>query len=221
MKKVNNQKLRKNFPISIRSATQSLKIAYWSIIIALVAIGGIFYWYQNYADGLGGKIALPKLIWLAYALWFWYFLPLLLGVDRRINSALRKAYWIFWSNMLIRAFVELWLMYGTQTWHPYLGITHNLFSIFLVYKLHSRTKELAELDKVVRFNFRISGSIFLPESFFAWYMLSYVNSTAGPVYFVPASDRHFGIMLVTWIVILALTAQQFIFVKRWLYVRSN
>jgi hypothetical protein len=194
-----------------------LKFSYYLIIITLTASGAIFYYFQNYHHGLGGSIALPKVIWLGYALWYWYFLPLLIGLDNRISTPWQRLYWVVWFNMILRAILELWMMYFSHNWHPYYGIGHDLFSTFLIFGLLLTEKAETNLDKAVYFNFRIMGVMFLIEAYFAYYMLRNVHSHTGAVYFVPSNPEHQGIMLITWLVIVALTTQQVIFAQKWLY----
>ncbi len=288
------------------TSNRRLQFAYCLIILSLGVSGAVFYYFQNHSHGLGGSIALPKLLWLSYALWFWYFLPVLIASDRRLSRQLRQVYWVFWLNMVLRAIAELWMMYVSRNWHPYYGIGHDLFSALLIFallfreegdtisrlednrspqpplergantKLQSNVvdgdggedgggredgedgegeeggeggvvfspsspspphpvgllslnatrykKETLErgakketlLDEAVRFNFRIMGVMFWIEAYFAWYMLRNVHSESGPVYFVPGSHEHLGIMLVTWVVVIGLTIQQFVFARKWL-----
>ena len=193
-----------------------LKRIYWLIIIGLSLSACVFYYFQNHGSGLGGKIALPKLIWLAYALWFWYFLPLLIRFDLRVNLKLKRGYWLFWLNMLLRAIVELYMMYFSKNWHPHWGIAHNLFSALLILVLLRKIKVKNSLDGIVYFNFQVMGLLFLIESYFAWYMLNHVRGESA-VYFVPDRAQHAGIIILTWILISILTVQQLIFARQWLY----
>jgi hypothetical protein len=226
---------------------QRLQLTYYSILLTLGVSGAVFYYLQNHWHGLGGSIALPKVLWLGYALWFWYFLPLMIGSDTRISSKLRRLYWILWLNMVIRAIAELGMMYLGRNWHPYYGISHDLFSALLIFTLLFKEKAdvfagseqereflsshlevlnipsphllltPSSIDKSARFNFRVMGVMFWIEAYFAWYMLQYVHSDKEPVYFVPGNHEHLGIMLVTWVVVIGLTIQQFVFARQWLY----
>ncbi|MBC6476542.1 MAG: hypothetical protein GDA56_00770 [Hormoscilla sp. GM7CHS1pb] len=189
----------------------------WSIVAALGASGCLLYYFQNYAHALGGGIAIPKVFWLAYVLWFWYFLPLLLGCDRRLSRQLRLAYWIFWANMLLRAIAELWMMYVSQNWHPYWGIAHDFFSATLVALLWFKIPKTNSLDGIGCLNLQVTGAMFSIEAYFAWYMLSHVPSDNGPVYFVPGNGEHVTIMFLTWLVVMVLTVQQFFLARKWLY----
>lgn len=200
---------------------RNLQWIYALILLILGVSGAGFYYFQNHAHGLGGSIALPKVLWLGYALWFWYFLPLLIVSDRRISSQLRQVYWVFWLNMFLRAVIELWMMYFGHNWHPYYGIGHDLFSALLIFALIFREKIQNSIDQVVRFNFRVMAIMFWIEAYFAWYMLQNVHSDSGPVYFVPGSHEHLAIMLVTWVVVIGLTIQQFVFARQWIYEPIN
>jgi hypothetical protein len=219
---------------SLFSPPSWLKWAYWLIIVGLGVSGGILYYLQNFAHGLGGGMAFPKLLWLAYALWFWYFLPLLIGCDSRFGSQVRRVYGIFWVNMAVRAVAELWMMYVSHNWHPYWGISHDVFSFLVIWVLLFQANarmpptpqslslgekgERGKLDSIASFNFKVMGLMLLVESYFAWYMLNNVRSADGsPVYFVPANGEHLGIMAVTWGAVMILTAQQFFFARKWLY----
>ena len=204
--------------VNLLSPKQSLRVAYKTILIMLIASGGLFYYWQNYAGGLGGKIALPKLFWLACALWFWYFLPLLVGLDVRIGRLLRRVYWILLANMVLRAAIELWMMYLSQNWHPYWGIAHDLFSAVLILVLGLRLRPATPLDRAVRRNFQVSGWMFWLESYFAWYFFNAVHSSEQPIYFVPATAQHSGILWMTWLAVIALVLQQFRFALTLRYI---
>jgi hypothetical protein len=218
----------------LKTTISGLQMAYFTILLLLGGTGAYFYIYQNFMNGVGGGIALPKLLWLAYALWFWYFLPSLVICDRRLELKSRQIYGIFLGNMIVRAIVELWMMYGLKNWHPYYGIAHDLFSAVLVLGLliwwgWSRSEATTSspgdrlnqgnnqrLTDTVRLNFQVMGVMFLIESYFAWYMLQNVRSESGPVYFVPGSSDYADILILTWLVVLALTGQQIMFAWQWL-----
>lgn len=199
----------------ISNRTNLIKLLYWAIASLLFVAGVIFFSWQNSDGGIGGKIALPKLIWLADALWFWYFLPILIGIDSRISQSLRQVYWIFFGNMVLRAIAELWMMYVTQNWHPYWGISHDVFSAVLIFGLLFKAQPKTELDKNIDFNFKVAGLMFFIEICFAWYMLNNVKSDGWPVYFVPGDAQYFGVLAITWVVVIALAIQQIFLYKRW------
>ncbi|MGF1498624.1 MAG: hypothetical protein ACFB8W_17630 [Elainellaceae cyanobacterium] len=207
---------------SRQAPASTLRWAYWLLIAVLVISGTVFYHQQNSGDAIGGTIALPKLIWLAIALWIWYALPLLLAADRRLSPPLRLAYGIAWGNMVLRAIAELWMMYGSHTWHPYWGIAHDAFSAALIGGLliwiKGRSLQLysfSPLDTSLYQNLMVTGGMFLVEIYFAGYMLQNVHLGDDPVYFVPGESQYAGILIVTWIVVVCLGVQQVLVGRQW------
>lgn len=203
-----------------------LKTVYYLIIALLTCSGGIFYFWQNSDIAIGGTVALPKVIWLGFVVWFWYFLPLLIYFDQRVSKTWRNLYGIFWLNMLLRAIIELVMMYFGHNWHPNYGIAHDLFSAVLVggllfthHSIHqpNHVHEDSFFHQAIRSNFQIIGALFLIEAYFAYYMLNNVHLETGVAYFVPDKPEYQGIMLVTWLVIISLTIQQVLFAKNWLH----
>ncbi|MEB3358600.1 MAG: hypothetical protein VKK04_17875 [Synechococcales bacterium] len=196
-----------------------LRWAYCLLIAFLVISGAIFYHQQNSGDAIGGTIALPKLLWLATALWFWYALPPLLAADRRLSHPLRLAYGIVWGNMVLRAIAELWMMYGSHAWHPYWGISHDAFSAVLIGGLllwvKGRSPHFSSLETSFYQNLMVTGGMFLVEIYFAGYMLRNVHLGSNPVYFVPGESQYAGILIATWVVVVCLSVQQVIVGRRW------
>lgn len=106
-----------------------------SVVIVTGMAALLFYVVQNRGWLEGGNIALPKLLWLAYAILFWFCLPALIVLDTRTPAVWRRIYAIFLVNMLLRAALELFMMYVTNSWSPYYGIGHDLFTILLLFTM--------------------------------------------------------------------------------------
>lgn len=194
----------------------ALRFFYWLSITSLIIAGGMFYYFQNHAEGIGGHIALPKLLWLACAIWLWYIQPVLIASDVRVPSRWRKNYELFWLNNAARAAIELWMMYVTHNWHPYLGIGHDLFSIGLVLYLLRSTKAIDVTSQAVRQNLLASGAVFIPEMGFAWYMLTHVRTNA-TIFFVPELEQHAFVLSLTWLFLILIFWQQWWFAVHWIY----
>ena len=187
-------------------------LAVFSIIF--VAATG-FYFAQNSGRMEGGEIALPKLIWLSYAVLFWFCLPVLLIMDKRIRPGWRKIYVLFLVNMLFRAVIELLMMYVYRNWSPYYGIAHDVFSIALLGSLLLVYRN--ELKPDIFFGFAVTVlCMLLVEIVFVLYMLANVVESGTTIYFVPNGDGHADILNITWLVVLVLTAYVYIFTRRWL-----
>ena len=182
----------------------------FSIIIVAATC---FYFAQNAGRLEGGEIALPKLIWLSYAILFWFCLPALLIVDKRIKPGWRKIYVVFLVNMLIRAVIELLMMYVYRNWSPYYGIAHDVFSIALLGGLLLIYRN--ELKPDIFFGFALTVVfMFFVEIGFVLYMLANVVERGTTIYFVPDGDGHAGVLRITWLVVLILTAYIFMFKRR-------
>ena len=70
------------------------------LAIAIVAVAAVvFYFLQNWRMAVGGEIAVSKLFWLAYAVLYWYVLPVLMMGDGRAHLEIRRLYAIFFANM--------------------------------------------------------------------------------------------------------------------------
>ncbi len=206
--------------MSTYDCDQSLRRAYKVILFCLSACAAVFYYVQNSGYAPGGAIALSKLVWLAYALLFWYVLPTLFFFDGRVNPGLRRVYLVFLANMLLRAVAELWMIYVSLNWHPYYGISHDVFSILLIQLLLRLVSPKGRLDKLLTINLHVVSVMFAIEAGFAWYMLIYVEAQDGLVYFVPGGAKHFDILMSTWFVVGGLTVYLWWLSRRWLYAHA-
>ncbi len=197
------------------ASERSLRRLFLASLGLLVLAAFVFYERQNGAGAVGGGIALPKLLWLASAILFWFVLPVLFLLDRRLRGT-HLAYGIFLGNMLLRAGVELWMMYLSHNWHPYYGIGHDLFSLALCLWLARRIPPTALLARLQRGFFLVAAAMFLVETFFAGYLVIYLYGT-DPIYFVADDGAHAPVLRLTWAVVFLLSAYLLGLVKGWLY----
>jgi len=102
--------------------------ALWLALAALGLSGVLFHAAQR-QGAIGGPISLPKQIWLCYALYAWYAVPVVLLTRQDIGPRLRRMYvgHLCWWGA--RALVELWMLYVTISWTPLYGIAHDLIAI--------------------------------------------------------------------------------------------
>lgn len=198
------------------ASERGLRLLLLASLGLLALAGSVFYGRQNGAEAIGGGIALPKLLWLAAAILFWYVLPLLFLLDRRLRAT-HAAYAIFVGNMLLRAGLELWMMYVTHNWHPYYGIGHDIFSLALCLWLAHRIHPLARLQRGF---FLVAGAMFLVETFFAGYLLMHLYGT-GPVYFVADDAAHAPVLTLTWVAVCLLAVYLLALVRGWLYAPAT
>lgn len=178
--------------------------------LLLLAISGVaFYLSQNSHQLPGGSVASVKILWLGSVLFCWYWLPGVMLLDRGLGRDQRLLA-LFLGNMLARAIIELGMMYAWHNWHPWYGISHDLFTAGLCLFLAS-----SSLLPLIRRYFRVMAVLFLVETGFAWYMLHHVAG-AGPVYFVPAGEQHQAILLLTGLVVATTWAWLWLWVRQWL-----
>ncbi len=184
-----------------------------ALLLLLAATG--FAVVQNSGRIPGGGVALPKVLWLAFALYYWFLLPLVFTLDTRVSSGLRRAFRLFLINMGARAVIELWMMYISLNWHPYYGIAHDVFSIVLITVLllaHARAGRPARL---LFYTLPVMGLMFMVEIGFVFYLLNHVATGTEPIYFVPDSAQHRGVLGVSWGVVALLAAHM-----GWLFKRG-
>ncbi len=206
--------MMKNIPSSDFECVARRRLFF--VVFALLLSSLIFYFLQNAAFIVGGEIALPKLIWLTYAILFWYFIPILIVFDKRVSRPYYLAFVLFVINMSIRAVVELWMIYFTHSWHPYYGIAHDVFSAIVVAIMFIILHRKTYLDAVLSKYLLVLVFMFVAESIFAGYLLTVMWKSSEAIYFVPEGNDHVFILNVTWGVVSLLTIYFILFSRRWL-----
>lgn len=98
-----------------------------------VALFGLFFARrQNQKSGLGGRISKPKLLWLLFAVYFWFAVCPLLALDAALSRELRIILGAFGAGMWLRGLAELLMLYVTKNWRPPYGVAHDIFSMVIV-----------------------------------------------------------------------------------------
>lgn len=185
-----------------------------SVVLMTAMAALLFYVVQNSGRLEGGNIALPKLLWLAYAILFWFCLPTLIVLDTRTSAVWRRIYAIFLVNMLLRAAIELFMMYVTNSWSPYYGIGHDLFTILLLFTMAAAYRKQLQSGLFLNNLFTIVA-MFAVEVGFVLYMLLKVSGGEHTVYFVPGDQQHAAVLQITWLVNILLTIYLYVFSRRW------
>lgn len=189
------------------------------VIGGLVLAAAAFYSLQNSGVLPGGQISAIKLAWLGCAILFWYLLPGLLLMDGRMPRAARLACIVLLVGMLLRGVVELFMMYVTTNWHPWMGISHDVLMIVLM--LLVAIPLFRESDRLYAGYLAVATAMFILESGFAWYMLAHATDPGATVYFVSGDPRHSGIMMVTTVCVIALIGYLIFFFRYWLYGQTK
>ena len=201
-----------------RSLSESgLRKAFGIVLAILVVAAAVCSALQNSDSLPGGRIAPVKLAWLGLAILSWYLLPALLLLDARMTGPARRACAVLLAGMVLRGFAELYLMYVTGTWHPWMGISHNLLMLTLMTLL---LVPLSGTGQPYTGFLVVATAMFIPESAFAWYMLEYASSPGAAVYFVGSDSGHGAVLVVTALCVTALIVYLAFFYRQWLHGKS-
>jgi len=198
---------------------RQLRAGFGIVIGALVLLAVAFYSLQNRGVLPGGQISAIKLAWLGCAILFWYLLPGLLLMDGRMPRAARRACIILLVSMLLRGIIELFMMYVTGNWHPWMGISHDV--VMLVLMLAVVIPLFRESDRLYAGYLTVATAMFIPETGFAWYMLEHATDPGTTVYFVSGDPRHGEIMIVTAVCVISLIVYLVFFSGHWLYGQTK
>lgn len=151
--------------------------------LILVASTTILFSRRQNRDGvIGGRISRPKQLWLAFAVYVWFFLcPSLAIFETALSSPLRLIYGVFAAFMWLRGVTELVMMYGTKSWRPPYGIAHDIASILLILALAgAHADDIAALEQrldlvALAFLVVLVASLALET----WYALAFHGAVAG------------------------------------------
>jgi hypothetical protein len=199
------------------ASERALRRATWAALGLIAAIAGAFYVAQNALHPVGGEIALVKLFWLAGAVLLWGVLPLLLAGDARLGPGLRRAFAALLALMLARAGIEGWMLYVSLNWSPWYGIGHDALCAGVLIVLAARFRPRNVLERAARGYLAVSAAFFVPEMYFAWYMLGhFVTRGERAVYFVPADPSHANVLTITTVAVVCLAVYLVVFLRRWI-----
>lgn len=196
------------------------------VVVLLVSALG-FYFLQNHIGLIGGKIALSKMVWLTYAVLFWLGFPLFIALDSRTSVMLGHGFRFLLMSMVVRGFVELWMLYVSNNWSPLYGIAHDVFCIiglvfFLTRAWQTGEPRASQPSGELFVHGIVTTLLFLPEIYFAWYMRINFNTQGGnAIYFVPDVPQHFLVLLITISIDIILTIYLVLFLRYGFYGQTN
>jgi hypothetical protein len=197
--------------------------------VAVIAIATVaFHWVQNRAALTGGAVAWPKSVWLGCAILFWIVLPALLARDARLGTPWRTPFVLLLVLMLLRAAIELWMLYVSHNWSPFYGIAHDAACLTVLWWFARRALRgvaFGQLERVERAAFVhaiATGALFVPEMYFAWYMQANFRTQGDdPLYFVPDDPAHAGVLALTTVADVAAVLYLPGFLYAWLYGKTE
>ncbi len=184
----------------------------------------VFHLAQNQLALTGGGVALSKSLWLGLAVLFWYVLPVIILIDRRVALALKRPFQLLLLLMVVRGVIEGLMLYVFRNWSPFYGIAHDLLCGALLLGWCARNRHLRNpVDRVTDAPLLwrhawATGVLFIPEIYYAWFMQAHFTTQgASPVYFVPDDDAYLQVLTVTTAVNIAICAYLVLFLHDWLH----
>lgn len=173
-----------------------------NITLLILLIGSVgFGWIQSRALLVGGPMSLPKILWLNLALASFLVIPAFLWQSSSISREARLLYGCFFAGFVIRAIIEMPMLYFHRAWKCRYGIAHDVFMMAVVVifgwqMLHAKTSSPAT-------NLALEFAIFLlvtlaGEILNAVLFSRIANPTEG-IYFASDSAAFRLINRITWI----------------------
>lgn len=195
-----------------------LAAAAYASLAGLALTAAVFFRVQNRSAALGGAISWQKLAWLAGAILLWVVLPALIAADPRLSTEWRWPFLVLLALMLARGVIELWMLYVSRNWSPWYGIGHDVVCAAVLLGYAVALQPAGPLEPLMRLHLGVSGALFGPEIYFAWYMLAHFNTKGdNAIYFVPDDPAYKAVLRVTAATVAFLAAYLPLFLYYWLH----
>jgi hypothetical protein len=178
------------------------------VVLACLAAASLFFYFrQNFGGQIGGRMSLPKLFWLNYALVSWFVMPFWLRRSRRIVPAIRWIYGGLLFSFVLRGVGEVYLLYVTHSWIPPYGIAHDLLTLLFVIFTMGRARKPARAagDPANRAAFQFLAAVcagLACEVGFAWLFYQSVGYETSRTWFASSAPRFALINGLTWTVVI-------------------
>ncbi len=102
----------------------------WAGVVVAIVMGLRFRAKQNAGHGArGGKISNPKVLWLFFAIWFWFVECAVLAFEPSLPSSYRLIVGAHALSMWLRGAAEMFMLHVTKNWRPPIGIGHDAVCI--------------------------------------------------------------------------------------------
>ncbi len=169
-----------------------------TLIIAILVfcfMGFYFYKTQNQNKLIGGAISIPKVIWLFFALFQYYFFSVFLFL-LCFGTYLTPVITIAITLFFLRLVTQIIFMYILKKWKPPIGISFNLLSFciilsFLIYYMSGNILVWTAWDRISFLYLILVLGMLIADSHYAWQFYKIVgNKTIGPdaIWFASAED---------------------------------
>lgn len=147
-----------------------------------VSVTAAVAWFargQNRSGRAGGRISLPKALWLNYTLLSWFVFPAALLRHPGMSAATRRTLAAHLASFGARGAAELWMLYRTRSWRVAYGVGHDLFDLALLSVLLGRNRPLGSADRLARRHLDAVRGTLVAEIVFA---LAFHRAVAGRTY---------------------------------------
>ena len=169
---------------------------------ALMTIGGfaaataLFGWRQNKGGVVGGPISLPKILWLNLTLTVFFGLPFALWRETSLSPGMNALWGWLLLSFVLRAVIELYLIYVTISWKCLYGITHDLFSLALAVALRAGITPQPSDQKALAFLW-VYAAVLLVEAGMAKAFSRLADPKDG-IYFASQEERFKRVNMASW-----------------------
>lgn len=170
----------------------------WSVGVTLATL--LFGRFQNEGYLVGGDISVAKTLWLSLTILVFLVLPGLLWRDRRVDARLRPIFGFIFASFVVRAAIELPILYMTDWWKCSYGIAHDLTTAGVAAGLYFRARgSIGGRDRYSGFLWLILA-LLLVETAFAYAFCSIADPGSG-TYFASDEATFRTINRATWLAV--------------------
>ena len=171
----------------------------WSIGVTVVTLA--FGRIQNEGHLVGGDISWAKTLWLNLTIVCFLVLPAIWWRDRRVDARMQAVFGIIFLSFVVRAAIEIPILYLTDWWRCSYGIAHDLATATIAVSLYARAGH-ASRARESTWLFWLIITLLLVEAGFAYAFCSVADPASG-AYFASDEAGFRTINLATWAAVTA------------------
>lgn len=166
------------------------------------ATTALFGWRQNRGGVVGGPISLPKVLWLNLTLTVFFGIPAVIWLDASFSPGVRALWGWLLLSFVLRAVIELYLIYVTIGWKCVYGISHDLFQLVLALALAAAGPAAVPGDARARAFLWLYGAVLVVEAGMARAFSLLADPKTG-IYFASDDPRFLRVNRASWAASLA------------------
>lgn len=177
-----------------------------AVIAALAAAVGCFATLQNAGVMVGGEISTPKVLWLLLAITSFIVVPMAWWRWSSTAWPVRAAAGIIGISFVVRALIELPMLYLTTAWDTSMGVAHDIAVVALAGGIlawgHGRGAVRTAADVRGSALMATVLALLVAEAGFAYAFGGVADPSTG-VYFASTAAQFNAINAATWAVVIA------------------